>query len=361
MIRGYLDNASTTETKFFAKDFYIPGNPNSPTAIGRKAREEFTKARERIKEHLGVKGGKVIIGGTASQLVEALYEKAKWTKGRSFGSVYEHDSIDKFINCKLETIDDLESTLEAVYKFNDPTFVAWMLTNNITGTIFDVKSIGELCHKYDAYYIMDCTASIGHNSIPEGVEDYCDCIIMSAHKFHGPSGVGCMWISSRLAEHLYLPEDTHDEYGLIPGTPDVSGAIAMSYAMDHAIGSFSENYSHYLDLYYTLIEKLHSHGIVFTDVGDLDRKSLLTVAIFALTLPGFNADALVQFLSSRGVYISAGHSACAEHDDFRVLEAFGLTKEEASQTIRVSFCEDTTLEDIDMLVDGIVSFKEKFM
>ena len=75
MIKGYLDNASSTETKFFAKDFYSPGNPNSPTAIGRKAREELTKARERIKEHLGVKGGKVIIGGTASQLVEAIMNK----------------------------------------------------------------------------------------------------------------------------------------------------------------------------------------------------------------------------------------------------------------------------------------------
>ena len=88
-----------------------------------------------------------------------------------------------------------------------------------------------------------------------------------------------------------------------------------------------------------------------------------TCAINAITLYEFNADALVQFLSSKGIYISPGHSACANDivEASRILEAFGLTKEQANQTVRVSFGFNTTQEDIDALVNGIVEFKNLFI
>ena len=76
---------------------------------------------------------------------------------------------------------------------------------------------------------------------------------------------------------------------------------------------------------------------------------------------GFNADVLVQFLSSRDIYVSPCYSACSEDADYRVALALGMTKEEASQTIRVSFGAETTEQDIDVLVDAIVEFKELFM
>ena len=76
---------------------------------------------------------------------------------------------------------------------------------------------------------------------------------------------------------------------------------------------------------------------------------------------GCNADVLVQYLSSKGIYVGLAHSACSADADYRVTQAFGISKETAERCIRVSFSEDNTFEDIDALVDGIKEFKEKFV
>ena len=84
-------------------------------------------------------------------------------------------------------------------------------------------------------------------------------------------------------------------------------------------------------------------------------------AINAIHLPGFNADALQQYLASKQIYVSIGGSACTEKHDYRVLNAYGLSNDEASEVIRVSFGEDSSIEDVKALVDGIKEFKEKFV
>ena len=83
-------------------------------------------------------------------------------------------------------------------------------------------------------------------------------------------------------------------------------------------------------------------------------------AINAVTIPFVNADALCNYLASKEIYVGRGSSACSEEADYRVLEAFNYTKEQAEQTIRVSFSEDNILEDVEALVDNIIEFKEKF-
>ena len=131
--------------------------------------------------------------------------------------------------------------------------------------------------------------------------------------------------------------------------------------MEHAISHSEDNNKRYLKLASHLFDKLiNEHNITAILVGQDQPK---THAINAVYLPKFNADGLVQYLSSKGVYISPGYSACAIHsgDASRVLEAFGLTKEEASQTVRVSFGQNTSMEDIDALVNGIVEFKKLFI
>ena len=135
----------------------------------------------------------------------------------------------------------------------------------------------------------------------------------------------------------------------------------MSYAMEHAIGHAEDNNKRYLKLASHLSDKLiNEHNIPATFLGQDQPKAHATNAVY---LPNINADALVQYLSSKGIYISPGYSACASHseDASRVLESFGLTKEEASQTVRISFGENTSMGDIDALVDGIVEVKKLFI
>ena len=347
----YLDYAASAPVKYFAKDYYVPGNPNSNHAMGLQANQALNEARQRIMDCLGAKSGKVIIGGTASQLVDNLMCRINESYSSTIiGSIYEHDCFNRWLHYTFKEIPD--------YQFFENEIVCWMMANNITGTIFPVEQIGKMCQDAGAYYIMDAVAAIGHYPINNNLESFCDCLITSAHKYGGPQGIGCMWVSDRFAKFLELSDDSHEEYGLIHGTPNVSGAVTMSYAMENAIKSL-DNKQKYWELYLSyLIDKLYSNGV---DVNVVCEEKTKTHAINALYLPNINADAIVQYLSSKSIYISPGHSACADNDDYRVLEAFGLTKEEASQTVRISFGEDTSMENIDALVNGIVEFKNLFI
>lgn len=348
----YLDHSATSyPTKYFAKDYYVPGNPNSLHAMGLQANRALNEARDRIKKCLGVKSGKVLVGGTASQLTDNLmWRICSLGNYNILGSAYEHDCCNKWIEyhfteCPINQVDKNE-------------IMCWMMANNITGAIFPVEQIGKMCRDAGAYYIMDAVAAIGHYPISNNLESFCDCLITSAHKYGGPQGTGCMWVSDRFAEFLGLSNDSHEEYGLIHGTPNVSAAVAMSHAMEHAVRYAQIENDWYHGLLDYMLAKLSKADIEINLVGKDESK---TYAINALCLPNINADALTQYLSTKSIYISPGHSACADNDDYRVLEAFDLTKEEASQTIRVSFGEDTSAADIDALVDGIVEFKNLFI
>ena len=347
----YLDWASTAPVRYFAKDYYIHGNPNSPHAVGLQTNQALNEARQRIMDCLGVKSGKVLVSGTASQLVDNLMWRI-YSLGNYniLGSVYEHDCFNRWLDYRLT-----EYPTDQISKNN---IVCWMMVNNITGAVFNVEEIGKMCRDAGAYYIMDAVAAIGHYPISSDLESFCDCLITSAHKYGGPQGMGCMWVSDRFAKFLGLSDDTHEEYGLIHGTPNVSGAIAMSYAMERAIDVVPIMQDRWQNLIFHLQRMLNKSDVECDLICNSQPK---TYAINALCLPKFNADALTQFLSSKGVYISPGYSACASNEDYRVLEAFDLTKEQASQTVRISFGEDTTEEDIDALVQGIVEFKNLFI
>ena len=351
----YLDHAATSfPIKYFAKDFPVYGNANSPHSLGIQANQVLEEARNRIKEGLGVKNGKVLVGGTASQLVDNLMWRI-YSLGNYniLGSVYEHDCFNRWLDYRLT-----EYPTDQISK-ND--IVCWMMVNNITGAVFNVEQIGKMCRDVGAYYVMDAVAAIGHYPINNDLESFCDCLITSAHKYGGPQGVGCMWVSDRFAKFLGLPDDSHEEYGLIHGTPNVSAAVAMSHALIHAVANATNYWVEHRALANKMLFDLQDEGIEARIVCD----ELLPKAhsINALYLPGFNGDALVQYLSSKSIYISPGHSACTSDDSHatRVLEAFGLTKEQASQTVRISFGESTSQEDIDALINGIVEFKRLFI
>lgn len=353
----YLDWAASAPVRYFAKDYYVPGNANSSHALGLQANQALNEARQRIMDCLGVKSGKVLVGGTASQLIHYIMERIEllYTNYYICGSYYEHDCIEEYLqgHCDYDDMKDIE-------EWKAPnTVVCWMMANNITGAIFPVEQIGKICRDAGAYYIMDAVAAIGHYPISNNLESFCDCLITSAHKYGGPQGVGCMWVSDRFAKFLGLSNDSHEEYSLIHGTPNVSAAVAMSFAMRHAVREAKTNNIVWGQLVNYMCTKLLENEILH-HIQDIENTNKI-YAINAIYLPNINADALTQYLSTKSIYISTGHSACADNDDYRVLEAFDLTKEQASQTVRISFGEDTTEEDINALVKGVVEFKEMFV
>lgn len=272
------------------------------------------------------------------------------------GSIYEHDAIFRNLDLYIHNIGELERVLQMYPE--EHKVVCWMMVNNITGTCFPIEEIGKLCHKYNAFYVMDITAALGHYPISSNLESFCDCIFASGHKIHAEKGIGFMWLSDRFASFLKLPNDPHDEYGMIKGTPNVPGAIALSYAVEKAVENVDKKNELWRKLAFHLVTELDDNGVEGYIWGDDEDK---TYAINSIYLPGMNGDGLVQFLSSRGVYVSPCHSACAAQSDYRVAKALGMTEEEASHSIRMSFGTETALEDVNKLIEGIIKFKELFI
>ena len=350
----YLDCAATNPYPQYRcndYEYHAYFNPNANYAFGEK--KLLHECEERVKKAIGANGGKVIFGGTASQLVENLMNCDKgdfWP----VGGAYEHDSVDRFlIEHNLHNIEGLEETLKTFTPTGMKPFVFWQGVNNVTGRIFDVETIGRLCHKYGAFFVCDMTAMIGHAPIPCNIDEWCSAITYSGHKIGTELGVGAMWIGDEFNSWL-------GDFKL-HGTPNVAGALAITDATEDVVKSAPYNELYYYELTKMLKDVLEANGIEFDLIGDKQSVASHAHAINAIRLSGFNADALQQYLASKQIYVGIGASACAEDHDYRVLNAFGLADEEASEVIRVSFCEDSTIDDVNKLVDGIKEFKGKYL
>lgn len=345
----YLDHAATSyPTKYFAKDYYIPGNPNSPYALGLQANQALNEARQRIMDCLGVKSGKVLFCRCATEAVEWLCRR-----------FYNKDLIVECTNVEHDSVYDVATNYGEVRCLFGSNLFLHQYVNQITGTVYDIENIAKSVINISQFFGSDFTAAVGHYPLPENLDSFCDVVWFSGHKFGCESGIGAIWLSDKLFKYLDGSEDSRNNYGLIHGTSNVSAAVAMSYAMKDAIDGLEDgNDEHWRSLLEYLEIKLLGNRI---DCNIVTKNQPKTCAINALYLPNINGNALTQYLSSKSIYISPGHSACAENDDYRVLEAFGLTKEQASQTVRVSFGESTSQADIDALVNGIVEFKNLFV
>ena len=265
--------------------------------------------------------------------------------------VYEHDSVWQFAD-QWGNIDSLKHVIQT-YHGDKQLIVCLMGVNNLTGEIFPITEIGKLCHQHDAFYICDMTAMIGKAQIPTNIDQWCDCAVWSGHKLGTELGIGAMWISDRLDKWLNGFK--------LHGTPNLAGTLALTQAVEDVCDTktIEKNNFHWVKLANKFGGLLNKNNIKHTFVPFvLDD---YTTAINAIRLPGFNADALQQYLASKQIYVSIGGSACAEKHDYRVLNAYGLSNDEASEVIRVSFGEDNSIEDVEALVDGIKNFKELYL
>ena len=341
----YLDHAASTPPRFFASDYFkYWANPNSPHLLGIQAHQALDQAEERIKVALGVRSGKVLFCRCASEAVEMLGHQ--FAEYRKFCSTVEHDSV--YDQClyhyKTNYIDDKTIREEDIYLHQH--------VNHITGKAFDIKSVGKKVQSTGAFFGSDITASLGHYPLPSNLDYLCDALWFSGRKINCET-MGAIWLSDRLFYYLL-----GDEVDLIKGTPNVPGAIALSYAVEKAVENVDKKNELWRKLAFHLVTELDDNGVEGYIWGDDEDK---TYAINSIYLPGMNGDGLVQFLSSRGVYVSPCHSACAAQSDYRVAKALGMTEEEASHSIRVSFGTETTLEDVNKLIEGIIKFKELFI
>ena len=342
----YLDNAATTVCKFPASSFDdIWGNANTPYEFGLYAKRAADKCREEVKECLGVKGGKVIFCGNASEAAKILCDRFYVENFKTYCWLYEHDSV-------YDNVETHGYSKTTHHSNRTAIFQQWV--NPVTGTIFDIPSIRQAIGN-DCFLCMDATAGIGKRFLSQSIVNSVDAIWFSGHKFHGPKTGGILWISDRLSKALYLSDDSRNEYGLKHGTLDVSSFIATTHALEYAINNDVENISRHAELNSYLSNRAGDRIVGFQPCAS--GQLYATVLIDT----GCNADVLVQYLSSKGIYVGLAHSACSADADYRVTRGLGIPDKFTEQCIRVSFSEDSTFNDIDALVNGIKEFKEKFV
>lgn len=364
----YLDYAATYPIVKYPQQLYrdVLGegyflNPNANYAYREK--RLLSEAEDRVKKAIGAKGGKVVFGGTSSQLIEnlmnAVYNifRQKHIQYISLGSRVEHDSFNRYVSYKCTDVENLDEWLSY---YNDvQTFVLWQAVQNITGEIFPTKQIGELAHKYNGFYICDGTAQIGHTPIEPNIDDWCDFYAFSGHKAGTELGVGCCWVSDRFDKWLNGFK--------LHGTPNLAGALAMTQAVEDACDShkLNQNSVHYAELLdyliYGLIEKNIDFQLVPED-EETEPSNKFTWAINAIRLPGFNARALQSYLASKEVYIGLGQSSCADKADRRILcQGYGLSEQESDEVVRISFGEDSNIDEVKALIDGVVAFRKEYL
>ena len=344
----FLDNASTSPTVRFSVDTSKQWcNPNAAYAY--EERKVLMDCEERIKAAIGAKGGHVLYFRCATDALEWLHSEGnKYTMAWAH-STYEHDAAVFGIESKPDELVGAD-------------FYCHQLVNQLTGEIHDIKSVHEQLLQYDdvPFLICDCTAAIHHISLKAAkVCQYADCICMSGHKLGCPD-IAFMWIDDRLFNWLGGGKDVRNQWNLKHGSISVGRVLALADAVEWACDSkrLNDMNNWYMLLFDYLCCGLKRENIDFSVIADMCPS---TCAINAIQLNGLNADSLQQYCASKGIYISVGGSACNAAGDFRVLNAYGLSNDKASEVIRVSFGEDSGIEDVKALVDGIKNFKELYL
>lgn len=338
----FLDYASTCPIVKFSSQQYGGFYCNPNAAYAYEERKALMYCEGRIKSAIGVKGGHVLYFRCATEAIEWLFGEADKRGGNWRHSPYEHDAC-------LFGIERHPDKLEYA------NFYIHQWVNHITGEIFNLKTIRsqlpETCK-----LIVDATAGFGKAKLPSGLDNIADALFMSGHKIGCPE-LSFMWLSDNLCERLGAAKDIRNQWGLHHGSLSVTSVMDLTDAVEWACENGDRIGGHSAGLYVRMNGMLDKARVEHHDVLE---HQMFTCSINAIRLNGINADALQQFLASRGVYVGVGGSACSAAHDYRVLRAYGLTDDEASEVIRVSFGDETTASDIEALVEGIKEYHGQF-
>ena len=347
MSRIYLDHAATTPLRPEAREamlrgFEIWANPSSPHAEGRKARAALEDARERVKAALNWSEGELIFTSGASEAAAIALGRAKG--GRRMVSAVEHDSVLRaapdavVLPVGSDGALDLE-VLERELKAHDTPVVAVQIINSETGNQQDFCEIADRVDEVGGISIIDAAQAAGKYRF----RYYSGMVIVSAHKFGGPIGIGALLVHDY---GLLEPTGGH-ERGYRRGTENLPGALAMAAALEAG----GEPYIpwHPYELMQQFAAEVRAVGGTWFD----DRIDVPTGFIHAIAMPGFSGKAQLMRFDLQGISVSQG-SACSSGSlhSSHVLKAMGVPEEEAERTIRVSLGWNTTRDEVERFCEA---------
>ena len=364
-MRVYLDNAATTPVAPEVVEAMIPvlretfGNPSSTHSFGRNAKALLETSRRTVAKHINCAPSEIIFtsGGTEADNMAIHSAVTQLGVKRIITSAIEHHavghtadaiSLHEKIELVLVNLDSKGNVdlahLESLLKENKPTLVSLMHANNEIATMISLKKVADLCRQYNAYFHSDTVQTMAHFAFDLKEIDI-DFITCAAHKFHGPKGVGFLYVNKKTKVSSFIHGGAQ-ERGLRGGTENIAGIVGLAKAMDLAYEDVEGHQKHVYELKSYMIQELKSifPTVAFHGETDFD-KALYTV--LNVCLPATDKTSMLLFtLDLKGVAVSGG-SACTSGatKGSHVLEGIGADM--SRPNVRFSFSRYTTKEEIE--------------
>ena len=366
----YADNAATTRMSRSAIEAMLPymdklyGNPSSLYSFGQEAKEALEDARARVAKCLGCDPREITFTSGGSEADnQAIFSAARLgeRKGKKhiISTAFEHHAV-------LHTLDKLrkqgfEITLLDVHENGivtaqqvadaireDTCLVTIMFANNEIGTIQPIAEIGKVCREKQVLFHTDAVQAAGHLKI-NTIEQNIDMLSLSAHKFHGPKGIGVLYAKRGIMLDNVINGGAQEK-GKRAGTENLSAIMGMTVALEEAVAGIDENAKKLTALRDRLIE-----GLDKIPYGELngDRNNRLPSNV-NYCFEGIEGESMLLLLDDKGICASSG-SACTSGslDPSHVLLAIGRPHEVAHGSLRLSLGEDMTEDDIDYLIKSV--------
>jgi cysteine desulfurase len=371
MMRVYLDNAATTplepevmkEMCKVMENTY--GNPSSIHAHGREARTLIERSRKTIANLLGTSPSEIFFTSSGTEadnmaircgIADHGIKHAITSKIEHHAVIHTFEALEKagVIKLSFVNLDEKGNTdyahLEELLKNNERSFVSIMHANNEIGTLSDMERIGDLCEAYNAIYHCDTVQTMGHykHDLSKLKAHF---LVCSAHKLHGPKGVGFLHISHRIKIKPLIYGGAQ-ERNMRGGTENIYGIVGLAKALELAYAEMEQHQQHIQGLKSYMIAQLKESipGIEFN--GEINPETSL-YTVLNVSFPEMEmADMLLFNLDIAGISASGG-SACSSGSDIgsHVLTAIGASASRPS--VRFSFSKYTTKEEIDYTVNKV--------
>lgn len=371
----YFDNAATTkpsETAVRAMTEMLTetwGNPSSRHGMGRDARKQLEAAKTKILKTLGAlraPSSSLIFTGSGTEATNLAILgvcRSKTRRGRILVGDGEHASVNAavleaekegFEVVRIPTAGgrlDLDALAQAVTK--NTVLSSFMLVNNETGARYNVEEAFATVKRLQPSAICHCDAVQGYMKVPFTVKSLgADLITLSAHKIHGPKGIGALYVDADVFRRRELSAVVFgggQESGYRSGTENVPAAAGFAAAAEEAFLTRTEDAARMTELREYIIGGMSAIDGVRCNLPERAAPHIVSV-----TLPKIKSETMLHYLWERGIAVSSG-SACSTHSRSlsAALTAFGLDASEADTTVRISLCADNTRDDADALIGAV--------
>lgn len=369
----YLDNSATTmpcEAAVHNINYALNeawGNPSSLYDFGFKAQLLIDDTRKTLASCLKCREDELYFVGSGTEgnntaILGAAYARKK--RGRRIvTTAIEHPSVLETVK-RLENdgfevvmikpqengVIGIEQLKNAITK--DTILVSIMLVNNETGAIQPVKQASKIIKDIGAPALLHCDGVQGFGKMPINLTDLgVDLFTASAHKIHGPKGIGVLYVKKGVTIKPLLTGGGQEK-NMRSGTEAVPLIYALKGALD-SLGNISENLKSQHELWQYAKETLLDTSFVTINSDDDSLPYILNISV-----QGYRSETLLHFLESLGVYVSSG-SACAKGEGSYVLREMGLSQPRVDSALRISFSRYNTKEDIDKLKQALITATQK--